>query len=57
MDGSMCTEHKTPFSSCGMEHREMIQNLGLTELGSNPVFAQEHTTTASEDTHGWCVLG
>lgn len=50
IDGSMCTstERKVPFSSCGMEHKEMVQNSRQTELGSHPASAQRLTTTASE---------
>lgn len=46
----MCTstERKVLFSSCEMEHKEMVQNSGQTELGSYPASAQGLTTTASE---------
>lgn len=42
------TERKVPFSSCGMERKEMVQTRGQTELGSHPAFAQGLPTTASE---------
>lgn len=42
------TERKVPFSSCGMERKEMFQTRGQTELGSHPAFAQGLSTTASE---------
>lgn len=35
------TERRVPFSSCGMERKEMVQTRGQTELGSHPAFAQD----------------
>lgn len=46
-DRSACTytEHNM-FSSCGMEHREVVESRGQTELSSDPAFAQGLTAVA-----------